>query len=121
MAGLLPAPIPRTLSATAVTDAGGRASVTLGQVSPGVRWRTTSITVQSTSVGLSEALIYKGPTDTASYLLDGTGPLGGNQNTTGTIVDLGAGEVIRVVWRGADPGSSCSAVAQIQVYNEGAR
>lgn len=115
--GLLPAPVPLTLSGSAVADLTGRAEVTLGQVPVGRRWRFTSVTVTAASTALSTATLYRGIGDVPANVLDTTGPAGGNANTTGTIIDIGPGDLMRVVWTDCTPGAACSAVGYVTQYS----
>lgn len=106
----MPQAAPIQLDGQAVAGADRRAIVTLRAVPVGAVWSLTSVTVQSTSSALTTATLYRGIALTAPNVLDLT-RLGGNGDTTDTVIELRAGEAMTIVWTNADPGSICTAIA----------
>lgn len=104
--------MPDTLyeSASAVANGSGVALAQLGPFRAFEKWQVTSCTVQSDSVSPPKASIYRGSA-APSRLINGT--YSGQFDTDPQFnLLLQSGEVMVVVWEGADAGSHCTVTVQ---------
>lgn len=101
--------IPVYQSASAVFDANGRASVSIGPTVFGIRWKINRLIVSTTSTAETQLRVYRG-SEQASRMVDST--YTANQNTSETDVSLATLESLLFVWSGGDVGAIATAVIE---------
>lgn len=89
-------------SAQATFDDSGNASMTFSPNKYGIKWTISRVVVSTTSVGGTQAYVYRGPIS-QSNLIDAT--YNGNQDMTDTPVELTDSDFITVSFTGGDIGS----------------
>jgi hypothetical protein len=91
-------------SGTATVDASGAATVNIGPRRPGEKWQVTTLSVSATrsTSNRPTARLYLGGAG-GTYL---QGTQAGHQDQTDMAQTLHSGQVLTVVWQGADAGQT---------------
>jgi hypothetical protein len=102
------------LYTSVIADAAGNAVVQLGQVPANADWFLERASVQTDSIAVSQATIYRDIPD-ALHRKDFTPA--GNDDVADNVQPLwfASGSIVLVQWTGCTPGANCVVAAQLRV------